>query len=111
MDATTDPESVFAAVRERVLTDFPQDGEGKMLNAIGLKTGGKFYAFASRSGVMLKLPAADVRDIIASGAGVPCETKPGRPMKEWVTLPAPDHDECLAYVLEARTFVASLTAR
>jgi hypothetical protein len=29
-------------------------------------------------------------------------------MKEWVCIPAPDEASCLAYVLEARTFVSAL---
>ena len=55
---------------------------------------------------MLKLPAARVTDLIDSGRGLPCAPRPGRPMREWVEIPSPDEESCLAYVLEARTFVA-----
>ena len=99
---------VFAAVRERALAQHPGDDEGRMLHSLGLRTGGKFYAFASGTDVIVKLPAARVAELVASGSGSPCETKPGRPMREWVQLPVVDVDSCLAAVLEARAFVLSV---
>ncbi|MET7420106.1 hypothetical protein [Dactylosporangium sp. NPDC005555] len=35
-----------------------------------------------------------------------CEASGGRPMREWVRIPSPDLPLVLAYVVEARTFVA-----
>lgn len=99
---------VFAVVRERALALHPGDDEGRMLHSLGLRTSGKFYAFASGSDVIVKLPAARVAELVASGDGSPCETKPGRAMKEWVQLPVLDVDSCLASVLEARAFVVSV---
>lgn len=106
--AGTDPAATFAAVRERVLALHPGDEEGRMLHSTGLRTAGKFYAFASGTDVIVKLPATRVAGLVASGAGSPCETRPGRPMKEWVQLPVVDADSCLASVLEARAFVLTV---
>jgi hypothetical protein len=92
--------AAFAAVLEL----HPDDEEGRMLRSPGLRTGGRFYAFTSGDEVIVKLPAARVADLVASGAGQPCSPRPGRPMREWVRLPAPD---CLPYVLEARAFVSA----
>ncbi|GAB3846783.1 hypothetical protein ACFPIJ_39980 [Dactylosporangium cerinum] len=81
---------------------FPDDEEGRMLHSPGLRTGGRFYAFTSGDDVIVKLPAARVAELIASGAGLPCSPRPGRPMREWVRVPAQD---CLPLILEARAFV------
>ena len=102
------PADTFAVVRERALALHPGDEEGRMLHSTGLRTGGKFYAFASGADVIVKLPAERVAELVASGAGSPCETKPGRAMREWVQLPVRDADSCLASVLEARAFVLSV---
>lgn len=101
-------DEVFAAVSRRVLVDFPDDEPGRMLHAPGLRTSGRFYAFASDDDVVLKLPATRVAEMISTGAGVECSPRPGHPMREWVKLVAPEPPACLAAVLEARSFVASL---
>lgn len=99
-------DEVFAAVSRQVLGLFPEDEHGRMLHAPGLRTGGKFYAFAAADHLVVKLPAARVAEIISSGTGVACSPRPGHPMKEWVRLPAPDAASCRSAVLEARSFVA-----
>ena len=78
-----------------------------MLQSPGLRTAGRFYAFATQGDVMVKLPAARVAALIDSGLGLPCSPRPGRPMREWVRLRAPDEEACLGYLLESRSFVAS----
>ena len=78
-----------------------------MLSAPGLKTSGKFFAFASGEDLCVKLPSARVSDLLATGAGRPCEPRRGSPMREWVRLTPPDEEACAAYVTEALDFVAS----
>jgi hypothetical protein len=102
---------IFSAVRSRVLIIHPGDEEGRMLRSSGLKAAGKFYAFATADDVVVKLPASRVRELIESGQGLPCAPRPGRPMKEWVRMSAHDEESCLSYVLEARTFIATLAGR
>lgn len=101
-------DDVFAAVNRRVLVQFPNDEHGRMLRSPGLRTSGRFYAFASTDHLVVKLPAARVAEMIGNGTGVECSPRPGHPMREWVQLPAPDEGTCLAVVLEARSFVAGL---
>lgn len=101
-------DEVFAAVSRRVLAEFPDDEPGRMLHSPGLRTSGRFYAFASDDDVVLKLPATRVAGMISSGAGLECSPRPGHPMREWVKILAPDETTCLARVLEARSFVAGL---
>jgi hypothetical protein len=98
---------VFAAVAGRVLTLHPGDEEGRMLRAPALRTAGQCYAFAPAADLMVELPGARVEELIDSGLGMPGAPRAGRPMTEWVRIPAPDEETGLAYVLEARTFLAA----
>ncbi len=99
-------EGQFALIAERLLGD---DGveQGRMLRATGLKTAGKFFAFATKGELVVKLPAPRVVELIASGAGRPCDPRKGRPMREWVRLTPAGKTTSAAYVIEARNFVRS----
>ena len=77
-----------------------------MLRSPGLKTNGTLYAFATAADIVVKLPSLRVHGLVDSGQGLPCSPRPGRPMKEWVRIAAPDDETCLSYVLESRTFVS-----
>jgi hypothetical protein len=105
--ATGDPDfsTAFALVSQRVLSEFGDDEPGRMLQSPGLKTGGKFYGFASGGDLVVKLPSARVGELVGTGRGLPCSPRPGRPMKEWVRIPTPDQESCRSYLLEARAFV------
>lgn len=104
-------EVLFESVCLRLLEENPGDERGRMLNASGLKTAGKFYAFATKDDVIVKLPARRANELVAGGEGQPCSPGKGRPMKEWVRLAPADEEACAAYVLEARTFVAAQAGR
>lgn len=105
---STSAQKMFAGVSRQVLAQFPDDEPGLMLRSPGLRTAGRFYAFASEDDVVLKLPASRVAEMISSGAGLECSPRPGHPMREWVKILEPDEADCLAAVLEARSFVAGL---
>ena len=97
--------TAFPAAAARLLAEHPEDEEGRMLHAPGLRTGGTFYGFAPDDALVVKLPADRVAELIAGGAGEPCSPRRGRPMREWVTIPAPDEATCLRYLREARDFL------
>lgn len=82
---------------------------GKMLVAPGLKVDGKFFAFAAKGGLAVKLPRERVQALIAAGAGLPFDRGQGtpnsRPMKEWVAIP-PGAADWIALAREACGFVA-----
>jgi hypothetical protein len=103
-------DGTFTAAAERVLATHPDDETGRMLHAPVLRTAGRFYGFAAATDLVVKLPASRVQDLISSGRGLPCSPRPGRPMREWVQLPAPDDESCVAYLLEARAFVVGAVA-
>ena len=98
---------VFSAAADRVRALHPGDEEGRILRSPGLRTAGRFYGFVTGADLMVKLPASRVDELLAGGRGLPCSPRPGRPMREWVRIPAPDEESCLSYLLEARTFVAA----
>lgn len=71
----------------------------------GLRVGGRIFAMLARGELVVKLPADRAAELVASGAGRPFESSPGRPLREWVAVP-PDQasawagiaDEALAFV-------------
>lgn len=103
----SDVPAVFATVTQQLLREFSGDEQGRMLQSPGLKTGGKFYGFATAGDLLVKVSSARVDELIRSGRGLPCSPRSGRPMKEWVRILAPDEESCRSYLLEARAFVSS----
>ena len=99
-------EESFEHVSRRLLEQHPEDERGRMLQSVGLKTSGKFFAFPTKGELVVKLPAPRVGELVASGAGQPCNPRAtGRPMREWVRLTPADEEASFAYVMEARDFV------
>jgi hypothetical protein len=95
----------FTSARQRMLAEHPGDEAGRMLQSPGVRTGGRFYGFTAGDDLIVKLPAARVRELLDSGEGLPCSPRPGRPMREWVRVPSPDESACVSYLSEARAFL------
>jgi hypothetical protein len=53
----------------------------------------------------VKLPAAHVSELVASGEGTPFDADKGRPMREWVCLRPADESTLASYAAEASAFV------
>ncbi len=102
---------LFESVSAQLLASHPGDDRGRMLRSPGLKTAGKFFAFATKDDLVVKLPAARVAELIVTGAGRPCSPARGRPMREWVRVRPADPEACAAFLAEARSFVRSPTGR
>jgi hypothetical protein len=103
-------EALFEDTAERLLADDPALEQGRMMSATGLKIGGRFFAMVVRGELVVKLPAARVDELEASGTGRRFEPGRGRRMKEWIGLRPDDAAACEAYMAEARGFVSSLAA-
>jgi hypothetical protein len=106
----TAAEALFEAVAGRLLADDPALEQGRMMTATGLKIGGKFFVMVVRGELVVKLPAARVDELEASGTGRRFEPGKGRRMKEWIGLRPDDEAACEAYMAEARGFVGALVS-
>jgi hypothetical protein len=98
-------QELFDEVAERMLADDPSLEQGRMFNAVGLKTAGRFLAMVVRDELVVKLPADRVTALVGEGAGERFDPGHGRLMREWVALRPADAGACRAYVVEARRFV------
>jgi hypothetical protein len=103
MKATVD--KLFDEVSERMLAEDPSLERARMMNAFGLKTGGKFFAMVQKGELVVKLPRERVDELVDARRGRRFDPGHGRLMKEWVTLRPSDKRACKAYVVEARAFV------
>lgn len=73
-------------------------------------TGGNLFAGVWQETVMLRLDEGD-RAQVTAGGGRPFEPMPGRPMREYVALPAAmvaDRDATRTWVRKAAAYAASL---
>jgi hypothetical protein len=100
-------QNLFDGVAARLLASDPSVEKAKMMNALGLKTSGKFFALVVKDELVVKLPRMRVDELIESRTGRRFDPGHGRLMKEWVTLRPRDAAACAAYVEEARRFVAT----
>lgn len=104
------PEERYAAICQAFLNhpEVTQPAEKKNFGSATLRVQNKIFAMLVRGNLVVKLPANRVDALIASGAGVRYEPGPGRPMKEWLSVPPPsanDNATWLSLANEAYAFV------
>ena len=80
-------------------------GAGTGFGSGALKVGRSIFAMEYDDALVVKLPAARVRELIGSGVGAPFDGGKGKPMKEWLAVSDPAHWSAVAD--EAYSFVAS----
>jgi hypothetical protein len=88
-----------------------ESGSGRGFGSNALQVDGRIFAMPNDAGLALKLPANRVAALIASGDGLPFDAGKGRPMREWVVIPATAEDRCEALAGEALAFVGSLPSK
>jgi hypothetical protein len=90
-----EPEERFAALVDELAGEPgvqpPQPSQGRLFGADTLKVNGKIFAMLAQGSLVVKLPAARVRELIAAEAGGPFDAGKGKPMREWLTA-APEAD-------------------
>ena len=81
------------------------DGARRGFGTDALKINGSIFAMISRGSLVLKLPAARVRELIDAGTGAPFDAGKGHPMREWLAMSGTDPaiwqelaDEALRFV-------------
>jgi hypothetical protein len=86
---------------------------GKMFGAQCLTVNGKaFAALSTKGGMTFKLAGDDhARALAITGASLFDPSGMGRPMKEWVLVPASQSTHWPALADQARTYVADLTSQ
>jgi hypothetical protein len=101
----TSPEARFQALSSAMLQDEAvTQPERRGFARGGLMRHGKLFATLRGDGLLLKLPASRVAQLLASGNGTAFDANKGRPMKEWVVANLNADWEGLAR--EAAAFVA-----
>ncbi len=85
----------------------PPDPSRRGFGADALTVNGSIFAMVRDGALVVKLPAARVRALLASGDGAPFDAGRGRPMKEWVAVAAVDPGAWQALAEEARVFVGA----
>lgn len=64
----------------------PDVEQGKVFRSQGLRTTAGFFAFLHPNGLVLKLPALRIDQLVSTGGGEPFRSGQ-RVMKEWVVVP------------------------
>ena len=80
---------------------------GRGFGSTALTVDGAIFAVPWHGALVLKLPAPRVRHLIEAGLGIPFDAGKGRPMREWVAIPAGSSSEDLDLAEEALSFVRS----
>jgi TfoX/Sxy family transcriptional regulator of competence genes len=62
-------EDMFGSVAAEITHRHADVERGQILHSVGLKTGGKFFAFVARDELVLKLPRQRVAELLSSGCG------------------------------------------
>jgi hypothetical protein len=83
---------------------------GKAFHNPGLKIETKLFAMLHPDGLVVKLPEARCRELLASGAVRTFDRGQGTPMREWVTVAEPDARRWTSYAREALSFGRELAA-
>lgn len=81
----------------------------RAFSRISLMVGGKLFASAGHGGLLIKVGAERVAELVATGQGQPFSTGGNRVMREWVVA-APTTD-WPALAAESMAFVAAQAAR
>lgn len=103
---TTTPEELFWQLAAELQHEDPRVQEGTIMNSRCLRVGKDFLALVDYkgSGLVVKLPAARVAELVGAGVGRPFGPA-GKVFKEWLSVPAPDRGRWRDLLREGIAFV------
>ena len=84
----------------------PEVEFGKMFGSVALKVRGKVFSMCVKDKLVVKLPAARVKQLIDRGLAAPFDPGHGRVMKEWVSIASGAEIDWVKVSNEAKAFVA-----
>ena len=96
---------VFYNDQRAALLSDPSISEKKMFGTTALFVGGKVFMFPWKHTLVVKIPAARVDELIASGHAELFDPGHGRTSKTWASVFASAHDLWPQLAHEARAFV------
>jgi hypothetical protein len=102
-------EQAFERVVEKLAAE-PGVTLGKAFHNPGLKLGTKLFAMLHPDGLVVKLPEARCRELLARGDARTFDRGQGTPMREWVTVEQPDTRRWTSYAREALSYGRELEA-
>jgi hypothetical protein len=106
-DTTDAWEALVAAVlADGSATYGNEGGPQRAFGATSLKTDGRIFAMLVKERLVVKLPAARVSELVASGVGEPFDPGHGRIQKEWLSVADSDPERWRALATESEAFVA-----
>jgi hypothetical protein len=104
----TTGDALFAALVEQLAdrpgVTRPEPGR-RAFGASALKVDGSIFAMLHGERLVVKLPRQRVSALVDAGTGAPFDSGKGRPMKEWVGIPAGDDGLWRTLAEEALEFV------
>jgi hypothetical protein len=101
-----DPQKLFWSLAADLQKTDPRIVESSIMNGRCLRLGKEFLALVDYkgSGLVVKLPAPRVAELIAGGTGRPFAPA-GRVFREWLSVPEPDRRRWLELLREGIEFV------
>ena len=112
-ESLSNPDEKFAVLvavfRTNTAVTLPDQSVGskKAFGSNGLKVNGKIFAMLTSKGLVVKIPAQRVDELVASGDGQQFDPGHGRLMKEWLQLNPNSQIDWSLLATEALHFVGA----
>lgn len=104
-DEVSEAEHLFWSLAAKLVAEDPGVAEGTIMNGRCLRVDGEFLALPDfkGSGLVVKLPARRVAELIALGHGRPFAPA-GKVFKEWISVQKPDRRRWSSLLQEGIAF-------